>query len=128
MIRALPAIPLPERERYLEKSAVPFFRSSFSPPPEKPRRAFTLLEKRPVQGRHAREEQGGCFLADFRAAQQVGAFLHGEAACLHVPDDAGLLLLDRPGAAGGDAFAAGVAAADAGSPNTWSKAQLKTKV
>ena len=65
MIRALPAIPLPERERYLEKSAVPFFRSSFSPPPEKPRRAFTLLEKRPVQGRHAREEQGRLFFSRF---------------------------------------------------------------
>ena len=39
-------------------------------------------------------------LTDFRAAQQVGAFFHGEAAGLHVPDDAGLLL--EFAAVGGD--------------------------
>lgn len=57
----------------------------------KPRRAFVLLEKRPYQGTPGKNRTA-VFLADFRAAQQVGAFLHGEAARFHVSDDAGLLL------------------------------------
>lgn len=60
------------------------------PPPAPPARFRAFGEA--AVSRHAREEQDGCFLADFRAAQQVGAFLHGEAARFHVSDDAGLLL------------------------------------
>ncbi|AYR35207.1 hypothetical protein C1I94_07950 [Akkermansia muciniphila] len=50
MIRALPAIPLPERERYLEKRAVPFSVLHFRRPLRNPGVLLRFWRKRPVQG------------------------------------------------------------------------------
>ena len=65
MIRALPAIPLPERERYLEKRAVPFSVLHFRRPLRNPGALLRFCGEAARIKRHAREEQGGCVFSRF---------------------------------------------------------------
>lgn len=65
MIRALHAIPLPERERYLEKRAVPFSVLHFRRPLRNPGALLRFCGEAARIKRHAREEQGGCVFSRF---------------------------------------------------------------